>query len=196
MLITSIALLSASLSAVASIDLDYPQISSQDGGLEIIFDEATIAALSAANDTQPAWKCDVRVWTRAPDLSPGKVFPADARLAANGSACGDIVQWNVGMRLKERAIIKKRFGHTVCGAMSGAYGQSERRRVPPETNPACMERVLLLPPRSRLQRCLEVRHVLLAAPGPGGKRVRGGDGDILWVLRMKEADRAGAANGR
>lgn len=55
--------------------------------------------------TEP-WACDVRSWTRAPDLYPGLTTPADTRLAVNGSDCKDIVGWQVGLRFKERAIIK------------------------------------------------------------------------------------------
>jgi hypothetical protein len=40
---------------------------------------------------QDAWLCDIRVWVRAPDLYPGSVLPAEARLAANGSDCRDVV---------------------------------------------------------------------------------------------------------
>lgn len=57
---------------------------------------------------EPRWACDLRAWTRAADLSPGAVVPAEARLAANGSACGDVVGWEVGLRFKERAIIKRK----------------------------------------------------------------------------------------
>ena len=56
----------------------------------------------------PQWACDIRAWTRAPDLYPGAKIPAEARLAVNGSACGDIVGWEAGLRYKERAIIKMR----------------------------------------------------------------------------------------
>lgn len=52
------------------------------------------------------WDCEVRAWVRAPDLRPSASFPAQARLAANGSDCGDIERWEVGLRFKERAIIK------------------------------------------------------------------------------------------
>lgn len=54
------------------------------------------------------WACDLRAWTRAPDLSPGLSTPAEARLAANGSACEEIARWEVGLRFKERAIVKLR----------------------------------------------------------------------------------------
>ncbi|KIR78795.1 hypothetical protein I306_04157 [Cryptococcus gattii EJB2] len=54
------------------------------------------------------WDCDIRSWVRAPDLAPGQVHPAEARLAMNGSSCGEIVRWEVGLRFKERAIIKLR----------------------------------------------------------------------------------------
>jgi hypothetical protein len=43
---------------------------------------------------------------RAADLSPNTVVPGEARLVANGTECSDITGWGVGMRFKERAIIK------------------------------------------------------------------------------------------
>jgi len=52
------------------------------------------------------WDCDIKAWTRAPDLIPGHSIPAETRLWMNGSACGDVVGWEVGMRMLERAIIK------------------------------------------------------------------------------------------
>jgi hypothetical protein len=52
------------------------------------------------------WDCTLRGWVRAPDLAPSQTFPAEARLAANGTACGDIEAWSVGLRMKERAIVK------------------------------------------------------------------------------------------
>jgi len=52
------------------------------------------------------WDCTLRGWVRAPDLAPSQSFPGEARLAANGSACGDIEAWSVGLRMKERAIVK------------------------------------------------------------------------------------------
>ncbi|WVQ97749.1 hypothetical protein IAU59_004863 [Kwoniella sp. CBS 9459] len=58
------------------------------------------------------WACDVRSWVRAPDLRPGTVIPAEARLAVNGTACGDIFGWDVGLRFKERAIAKIRSNDT------------------------------------------------------------------------------------
>jgi hypothetical protein len=105
MLVKSLAGLSALVGALATIDFV-----SGDGTFNILLDGVHVADStdSGANHTAPAWQCDVRAWTRAPDLSPGVVLPADARLAANGSACGDIVKWEVGMRLKERALIKMR----------------------------------------------------------------------------------------
>lgn len=107
MLLRSVVALCTLAGACASLDLAPLEVTPVDGGcLDVLFDGATIAVLGGVNDTKPTWDCDVRVWTRAPDLSPGKAIPADARLAANGSACGDIVKWEVGMRLKERALIK------------------------------------------------------------------------------------------
>jgi len=52
------------------------------------------------------WDCTLRGWVRAPDLAPSQSFPGEARLSANGSACGDIEAWSVGLRMKERAIVK------------------------------------------------------------------------------------------
>ena len=58
------------------------------------------------NLRKPKWECDVRSWVRAPDLYPGAKLPADARLSLNGTECGDVVGWSVGLRLKERATVK------------------------------------------------------------------------------------------
>jgi hypothetical protein len=66
-----------------------------------------LASLVAATDSEE-WPCDLRVWTRAPDLSPNSIVPGEARLAANGTGCMDIASWSVGLRFKERAIIKIR----------------------------------------------------------------------------------------
>ena len=55
---------------------------------------------------EDTWKCDLLAWVRAPDLSPAAVFPAEARLSANGSDCSDIVKWEVGLRLKERGYVR------------------------------------------------------------------------------------------
>jgi hypothetical protein len=52
------------------------------------------------------WDCTLRGWVRAPDLAPSQTFPGEARLAANGSACIDVEAWSVGLRMKERAIVK------------------------------------------------------------------------------------------
>jgi hypothetical protein len=57
------------------------------------------------------WNCDIRAWTRAPDLIPGHSIPAETRLNLNGSACKDVVGWEMGMRMKERAIIKIKYVH-------------------------------------------------------------------------------------
>lgn len=52
------------------------------------------------------WECSVRAWVRAPDLSANLVGHGDARLLANGSACSEIRQWSVGLRLKERSVVR------------------------------------------------------------------------------------------
>ncbi|ORY28977.1 hypothetical protein BCR39DRAFT_588501 [Naematelia encephala] len=72
--------------------------------VEVIVEEESTLVQSTAE----SWPCEVRSWVRAPDLAPSGTFPAQARLALNGSACGDVVGWQVGLRYKERAIIKKK----------------------------------------------------------------------------------------
>lgn len=59
------------------------------------------------NDTYPApWDCDIRAWVRAPDLQPGATIPAEVRVTMNGSMCGDIKGWSVGLQMKERGLLK------------------------------------------------------------------------------------------
>jgi hypothetical protein len=65
-------------------------------------------ATAVGTSEDPEWACSIRAWTRAPDLSPGVVVPAETRLVLNGSACGDVVKWEAGLRFKERAIIKRK----------------------------------------------------------------------------------------
>jgi len=115
MLVKSILSFTALARASAAIASAAINVKPLDGGcFEVVLDGATVSPLSGVNDTTPTWQCDIRVWTRAPDLSPGRNIPADARLAANGSACGDIVKWEVGMRLKERALIKMKCVFMQC----------------------------------------------------------------------------------
>jgi hypothetical protein len=76
------------------------------GSLFSTFDSLGETTITTDERITPVWACDIRAWTRAPDLYPGAKVPAEARLAVNGSACGDIVGWEAGLRYKERAIIK------------------------------------------------------------------------------------------
>ncbi|GJN90376.1 hypothetical protein Rhopal_003387-T1 [Rhodotorula paludigena] len=55
-----------------------------------------------------SWNCSIGAWVRAPDLSPNVVVPGDARLVLNGTDCADVRRWTVGLRLKERAVVKLR----------------------------------------------------------------------------------------
>ncbi|KAK8847332.1 hypothetical protein IAR55_005189 [Kwoniella newhampshirensis] len=73
--------------------------------LDVVQDVIKIETTSSP-ESEVDWACDVRSWVRAPDLTPGEIHPAEARLAVNGSACRDIVKWDVGLRFKERAIVK------------------------------------------------------------------------------------------
>jgi hypothetical protein len=71
------------------------------------FDEdALLRSVAEAGDE---WDCDVRSWTRAPDLIPGHQIPGETRLWLNGTGCRDIERWELGLRLKERAIVKMRY---------------------------------------------------------------------------------------
>lgn len=67
------------------------------------------ASTSAASTTT----CHPRAWVRAPDLSPGLVTAAHARLTLNGTGC-DVLQWDVGLRMKERAIFKFQYVPAPC----------------------------------------------------------------------------------
>lgn len=60
----------------------------------------------AAKREAERWACDVRAWVRAADLQPNVAVQADARLAANGTACSDLKSWAVGLRYKERQITR------------------------------------------------------------------------------------------
>jgi hypothetical protein len=50
--------------------------------------------------------CDIRAWVRAPDLRPSSSLPAEIRISATGAGAKDIAGLSVGLRLKERAIVK------------------------------------------------------------------------------------------
>ena len=63
------------------------------------------ALLSSNND----WQCDIRCYVRAPDLRPIGVFDGDARLRFHGSSCAELERWSVGLRLKERAVVRVKF---------------------------------------------------------------------------------------
>lgn len=78
------------------------------------------------------WACDIRSWTRAPDLSPGLVTPADARLAFNGSNCNDIVGWQVGLRFKERAIVKLKCAGSLRSGLGMKVDLNDRSKDIPE----------------------------------------------------------------
>ncbi|KAI5476451.1 hypothetical protein MNV49_007764, partial [Pseudohyphozyma bogoriensis] len=52
------------------------------------------------------WPCDVRAWVRAPDLTPNLLSTADARLIMNGTACAEVVKWEVALRLRERSVYR------------------------------------------------------------------------------------------
>ena len=77
---------------------------------QVVFEQNGAKGISpgSRNDErlENKWDCTLRGWVRAPDLAPSQTFPGEARLAANGSACGDIEAWSVGLRMKERAIVK------------------------------------------------------------------------------------------
>lgn len=78
------------------------------------------------------WACNIRSWTRAPDLSPGLGTPSDARLAFNGSDCNDIVGWQVGLRFKERAITKLKCVVSRSSGLEMIVDLSDRSKDIPE----------------------------------------------------------------
>jgi hypothetical protein len=59
-------------------------------------------------DEMAPFDCLPQAYVRAPDLYPGLITQADARLALNGTTCDQIIGWNVGLRLKKRAMFKFR----------------------------------------------------------------------------------------
>ncbi|ORY89117.1 hypothetical protein BCR35DRAFT_300929 [Leucosporidium creatinivorum] len=95
---------------------------------------------SPAAATATPFACTLRSWVRAPDLTPGLLSTADARLLANGSDCQDLVGWSVGLRFKERAIVrlpaegvelpaKPEFNQTAMAEWFAKQGQSDIYRV-------------------------------------------------------------------
>lgn len=77
------------------------------------FDERPLASaedILFADTTESTgdWPCHLHGWVRAPDLQPDTVIPAEARLVVNGTKCDMITKWQVGLRFKERAVIKRK----------------------------------------------------------------------------------------
>jgi hypothetical protein len=58
------------------------------------------------SNVSPALDCYAAGWVRAPDLYPGLSTPADARLRLNGTDCDQVTEWQVGLRYKERSILR------------------------------------------------------------------------------------------
>lgn len=104
---------------------------------------AFAAALPSTTDSLAAgtpFACTLRSWVRAPDLTPGLLATADARLLANGTDCKDLVGWSVGLRFKERAIVrlpaagvelpaKPQFNRTAMTEWFAQRGQDDIYRV-------------------------------------------------------------------
>lgn len=65
---------------------------------------ATLALVHPTSNAR--WACDIKAYVRAPDLFPNALLQGDARLMANGSDCTDMVGWQLGLVLKERAIVR------------------------------------------------------------------------------------------
>lgn len=58
-------------------------------------------------DNAPSdWDCHLHGWVRAPDLAPGTDIPAQARLVQNGTQCIHMSKVQIGLRFKERALVK------------------------------------------------------------------------------------------
>ena len=73
----------------------------------ILADNEAVVNTTETEAPPPRWQCDIRAWSRSPDISPGTHLPADARLSLNGTECDQVVKWEAGVRFIERAIIKK-----------------------------------------------------------------------------------------
>lgn len=67
---------------------------------------APVSARRHKPGKETTFDCYPAGWVRAPDLYPGLSTPADARLYLNGTECDQVVKWEVGLRFKERAILK------------------------------------------------------------------------------------------
>lgn len=61
--------------------------------------------LQAVESERP-FSCDIRAYVRAPDLYPGQRAHGEARLAANGSSCDELISWNLVLRMRERSVAR------------------------------------------------------------------------------------------
>ena len=90
--------------------------------------------IDRVSELNEEWDCDIRAWTRAPDLIPGHSIPAETRLNLNGSACKEVIGWDMGIRMKERAIIKIKHVPTFPSHfMIYLMSKEGRCRIPKET---------------------------------------------------------------
>lgn len=64
------------------------------------------SVLSSSTTTTTPFDCEVRSWVRSPDLLPSQIQPAQARWSLNGSDCSEFVKAEVGLRFRERSLVK------------------------------------------------------------------------------------------
>lgn len=68
---------------------------------------APISARFWGSSVRPSTpRCHAVGFIRAPDLRPGQTFDVDAKLVMHGKECEEVEKWEVGLRLKERAIFR------------------------------------------------------------------------------------------
>lgn len=61
---------------------------------------------SSTLNIQTPFNCEVRSWVRSPDLLPSQIQPAQVRWNLNGSDCTEFVKAEVGLRFRERSLVK------------------------------------------------------------------------------------------
>jgi hypothetical protein len=57
-------------------------------------------------DDNDSLDCRPVAFVRAADLVPNSVVPGEARLVMHGTGCRNVQKWEIGLKLKERAIFR------------------------------------------------------------------------------------------
>lgn len=67
---------------------------------------AVICFQSAQAASSGLAHCSTTAYVRAPDLQTGRTHDGQAKLVLRGVGCSDVVKWELGLRLQERAIYR------------------------------------------------------------------------------------------